>query len=32
MIEKEDIVADLHIHTIGLIYGFSTLNDCIEVT
>ena len=30
MIEKKDILADLHIHTIGSVHGFSTLNECIS--
>lgn len=29
MIEQKDILADLHIHTIGSVHGFSTLNECI---
>lgn len=30
MIEQKDILADLHIHTIGSVHGFSTLNECIS--
>lgn len=30
MIRQKDIFADLHIHTIGSVHGFSTLNECIS--
>lgn len=30
MIEQKDILADLHIHTIGSVHGFSTLHECIS--
>lgn len=30
MIEKQDIIADLHIHTISSLHGYSTLKECID--
>lgn len=30
MIEKKDIIADLHIHTISSLHGYSTLKECID--
>ena len=30
MIKKEDIKADLHVHTIGSLHGYSTLKECID--
>lgn len=31
MIERKDIIADLHIHTIGSQHGFSTLKECVDL-
>lgn len=30
MIVKKDIIADLHIHTISSLHGYSTLKECID--
>ena len=30
LLEKKDIIADLHIHTIGSLHGYSTLKECID--
>lgn len=31
MINSKDIVADLHIHTIGSLHAYSTLKECVDV-
>lgn len=31
MIERKDIFADMHIHTISSLHGYSTLKECIDV-
>lgn len=31
MIEKQDIIADLHIHTTSSLHGYSTLKECIDI-
>lgn len=30
MIEQRDIIADMHIHTISSLHGYSTLKECID--
>lgn len=30
MIGQKDIIADMHIHTIGSLHAYSTLKECIE--
>lgn len=31
VIEEKDIIADMHIHTISSLHGYSTLKECIDI-